>query len=205
MPAPYLAFRIFKQTAEHHDEHAETTAGHSEERGAVGDRLGVLGFATTLTLGFAGVVDGVGLLDALGMGIRIGVVGGVAGALFSSVISVFYRGRSIRDISWVRFGLGGAVVSAVGLPLFMETMSIMTGGGPVPWRNIATDVVLFAAFGGVAAALSMKLAHIAAKRDADTDIGEGVLLDDGEPEHRLTAGEGHIPVPQRARMDAKVP
>jgi hypothetical protein len=139
---------------------------------------GTLGFLTTLVLEATGAVKGVGVLDAVGMGVRIGVVGGVAGVLFSSLISVAYRGKRIQDISWVKFGLGGAVVSAVGLPLFMQTASLLTGGGLVPWRHLYSDIALFAVFGGAAAALSMKLAQVAAAKPDES--GEPTLLTRGD-------------------------
>ena len=161
---------------------------------------GVLGTAVTLVLGATSTVDGVSFLDAIGMGVRIGVVGGIAGALFSTLISVAYRGRRIQDISWVKFGLGGAVVSAVGLPLFMQTASFLTGGGMVPWTNLYNDIAIFAAFGGVAAAASMKLAHIAARQDPDA---RDALSGEADSAPALPAGDLELTLRQTARSEAR--
>ena len=174
-------------------------------RGIVGNAVvwgigwGLLGFVTTFALGLTGVIERVWWLDAVGMGIRIGVVGGIAGAAFSAFIALAYRGRRIQDISPLRFGIGGALVSAVGLPLFMQTMNVLSGDGPVPWQHIRGDVLMLAAFGGVAAAFSLKLAQVAARRAPDIEVGPL-----GEPERAdlLPAGGGEIPVRQRTRSDA---
>lgn len=99
------------------------------------------------------------LLDGLGMGIRIGIMGGIAGAAFFAFISVAYRGKRLAEISWQRFGLGGAIVAGLFVPGFLQTMSLLTGGGLVPWHLVADDFVFSAVFGGITAAGTMILAQ----------------------------------------------
>ena len=101
------------------------------------------------------------LLDGLGMGIRIGVVGAITGAAFSTFISVAYRGKRLAEISSARFGIGGAILAGLFVPAWLETMSFLTGGGLVPLNLVTDDLVFSAVFGGITAAGTM----ILAKRD----------------------------------------
>ena len=100
------------------------------------------------------------ILDGIGMGVRIGVVGGLAGAAFAAFISVAYRGKRLAEISWLKFGLGGLILGGLFVPAFLETMSILTGGGFVPLRFITDDILYSALFGGITAAGTMKLAQM---------------------------------------------
>ena len=93
------------------------------------------------------------------MGVRIGVVGGIVGAAFAAFITLAYRDKRLSEINWVRFGVGGAIFAGLFLPLFLETMSILTGGGPVAWHLIDGDALMAAVFGGITAAGTMKLAQ----------------------------------------------
>ena len=138
----------------------------------------------------------IALLDGLGMGIRIGIVGGLAGAAFAAFISVAYRGQRISEISWKRFGLGGLVLGGLFVPTFIQTMSILTGGGLVPLTHIANDILYSALFGGITAAGTMKLAQLDEEKNPVT---AGELLDRME---RQSLGAGETPgfaAEQRAR------
>ena len=99
------------------------------------------------------------IVDGVGMGIRIGIVGGIAGAAFFAFMRVAYRGKRLSEISWLPFGIGGAIVAGLFVPSMMEAMSLFTGGGIVPWRLVADDFVLSAVFGGITAAGTMILAQ----------------------------------------------
>ena len=117
-----------------------------------------LGVFTILRL--IGVIpERVSWVQGLGVVARFGVVGMVAGAAFSSVIRFLYHGRRLRDISWVRFGIAGAVVTGVFVPLFLQTMNILSGDGLVAWRLVLDDALWTAVFGGVVAGGSLKLAQ----------------------------------------------
>ena len=102
---------------------------------------------------------GYALLDGLGMGIRIGVVGAIAGTAFFAFISLAYRGRRLSEISWLRFGVGGAVLAGLFVPSFLQTMNLLTGGDLVPWNLVFDDAVYSAVFGGITAAGTMILAQ----------------------------------------------
>jgi hypothetical protein len=102
---------------------------------------------------------GYALLDGLGMGIRIGVIGAIAGAAFFAFISVAYRGKRLSEISWPRFGAGAAIVAGLFVPGFLQAMNLLTGGSLVPWHLVLDDLLLSAFFGGITAAGTMILAQ----------------------------------------------
>ena len=87
------------------------------------------------------------LVDGLGMGIRIGFMGGIVGAAFFAFIGIAYRGKRLSEISWKRFGIGGAVLAGLFVPAFLQTMNLLTGGELVPWNLVFDDVVFSALFG----------------------------------------------------------
>lgn len=99
------------------------------------------------------------LLDGIGMGVRIGVAGGIAGAAFATFISLAYRNRKLSGINWVKFGIGGALFAGIFLPAFLQTMNLISGGGMVAWSEINGDALMAAVFGGITAAGTMKLAQ----------------------------------------------
>jgi len=99
------------------------------------------------------------LLDGLGMGIRIGVVGAIAGAAFFAYISVVYHGKRLSEISWRRFGVGGSIVAGLFVPSFLQTMNLLSGDGLVPWHLVSDDFVLAALFGGITSAGTMMIAQ----------------------------------------------
>ncbi|HEY7027194.1 MAG TPA: hypothetical protein VH438_06285 [Gemmatimonadales bacterium] len=102
---------------------------------------------------------GLSLLAGMAWGVRFGIAGAVIGTVFATVIRLGYRGRRLADISPVRFGLLGAVVAGVGVPLFLQAMNVFSGDGPVAWRLVWDDAIWASVFGGVAAAASILLAR----------------------------------------------
>jgi hypothetical protein len=130
-----------------------------------------LAFATILLLRTIGVVvpPSVSALDALGMAIKFGVMGGITGGAFSIFISFFYRGRRLSQINWVRFALGGAVVAGVFVPSFLVLANVLTGGPIPPFDAIRGDIIFSALFGGIAAGASMWLAQ----RGETSSLGGG--------------------------------
>ena len=165
-------------------------------RGTIGNAVAwaigwtILGFATTMVLRMTGIVDApLSVRDAVGMGLKIGVGGGIAGTAFSAFIAFAYRNRRIQDISWLKFGVGGAVVTAVIITGFIQGASLLGGGGLVPWRYLDSTLAMFAVFGFSAAAISMKIAQSATSRAPD---GEEVTLDN-ERSARPASGSGRTP------------
>ena len=120
-----------------------------------------LAFVTILLLRTIGVVvpPSVSALDALGMAIKFGVMGGITGGAFSIFISIFYRGRRLSQINWLRFALGGAVVAGIFVPSFLVLANVLTGGAVPPFDAIRGDIIFSALFGGIAAGASMWLAQ----------------------------------------------
>lgn len=119
-------------------------------------------FPTYLILRLAGSLpDSTHWLDPFVYAPRFGFIGFVAGAAFSVLVSLLYRGRKLSEISWVRFGVVAGVATAVFVPLFLQTMNVISGG-PIPWRYVVDDTFL-GVFGAVAAAGSLKLGQLADK------------------------------------------
>jgi hypothetical protein len=88
----------------------------------------------------------------------------------------------------VKFGLIAGVITGLFVPTFMETASVLTGGGFVPFSLIGTDIVLSAVLGAIAAAFSLKIAQYAEARFPDTfqdhldRLEENTLLTEGGAE-----------------------
>jgi hypothetical protein len=135
-------------------------------RGALGNALvwGVgwftAGLALFATLRVAGIITDP-WAEGLEVAMKFGIVGGIAGGAFSSVIRLLFHGRRLSEISWVRFGIIGGVVTGLFVPLFMQTMNLLSGDGLVPWALVLDDVPLVAVLGGVVAGGSLKLAQLA--------------------------------------------
>ena len=120
-----------------------------------------LAFVTILLLRTIGVVvpARVTALDALGMAIKFGVMGGITGGAFSLFISLFYRGRRLSQINWFRFAVGGAVVAGIFVPSFLVLANVLTGGPVPPFDALRGDIIFSALVGGIAAGASMVLAQ----------------------------------------------
>jgi hypothetical protein len=161
---------------------------------AVWGTLGT-GVATVMRL-IDEIPFGRALLDGVGMGIRIGVVGAIAGAAFFGFISIAYRGKRLSEISWLRFGVGAAVVVGLFVPAFLQTMNLLTGGELVPWNLLYDDFVLSAVFGGITAAGTMVLAQ---RDEAAHPVTVEELLNRMERQSLSTGGASGYPNSQRAR------
>jgi hypothetical protein len=136
-------------------------AGAVRNAVAWGIAWAALAFAAIIGMRTLGVVvpPWIDWLDALGMSVRIGVMGGITGGAFSLFISQVYRGRRLSQISWKRFGLGGALLAGLFVPTLLVLANLMTGGGLLPFSAIRSDIVLATLFGGIAAGGSMWLAQ----------------------------------------------
>lgn len=121
---------------------------------------GAIGSAVAMAMRF---IDNIpfrnAVLDGLGMGIRIAFVGAIAGTAFFAFISLAYRGKRLRDIGWVRFGIGGAILAGLFVPSFLQTMNLISDGALVPWNLVFDDMIFSAVFGGITAAGTMFLAQ----------------------------------------------
>lgn len=136
---------------------------------------------------------GMTVFAGVAWGVRFGLAGAVIGAVFSSVIRLGYRGRRLADINPVRFALLGAVVGGVGVPLFLQTMNVLSDGRPIAWSLVTDDAVWATVFGGAVAAGSIMLA-----RRADR-------LPPGAHHEQLEHGEGLSATPPLAPSEASIP
>ena len=102
---------------------------------------------------------GLSVLAGIGWGARFGLAGAVVGSFFSSAIRLGYRGRCLADINPVRFALLGAVVGGVGVPLYLQTMNLLTGGHLIAWGLVTDDAIWATVFGAAVAAGSILLAR----------------------------------------------
>ncbi|HEV3051676.1 MAG TPA: hypothetical protein VGX50_15330 [Longimicrobium sp.] len=139
-----------------------------------------LTFVIILGLRTVGVVvpPEIGVLDAIGMAVRVGILGGVTGGVFAGFISLFYRGQRLSQIDPVRFGAAGAVVAELFILAWFALGNMASGDGFPALRDIFSDLVLAAVFGFVAAGASMWLAQRvdalpAATEDALGRLGAG--------------------------------
>ncbi len=157
-----------------------------------------LAFGTILGLRTIGVAVSaeMGVLDAIGMAIRVGIFGGITGVAFAAFISLFYRGRRLSEISWARFGLGGAIVAVLFLLAFFAIGNGVSGDGFPALDDILSDLVMAAVFGGIAAGASMWLAQrMEARPIGGPDRYDGLHAGSARPEA--------MDVTDRARVRAR--
>ncbi len=102
---------------------------------------------------------GMALFAGVTFGFRFAIAGAVIGTLFSAIIRWGYRGKRLADISPVRFGILGAVVGGVGVPLFLQLMNVLSGDGPIAWGLVLDDGPWAAVFGAAVAAGSILVAR----------------------------------------------
>ena len=114
----------------------------------------------------------IAVADAMFIGARVGFIGGVAGAAFAGLISVFYRGRRLSEISALRFGLGGAILAGAFVPTVLLAGNLITGDGFAVLPYILDDTLMAAVFGGVTAAGSITLAQRSDVRYAGVQRGQ---------------------------------
>ncbi len=136
---------------------------------------------------------GMAALAGIGWGLRFGLAGFVIGSIFSSVIRLGYRGKRLAEINPVRFALLGAVVGGVGVPLYLQTMNVLSGGHPIAWGLVTDDAVWATVFGAAVAAGSILLA-----RRADT-------LPAGPRQEELAPGGPPGAATPAVRSEATVP
>lgn len=164
------------------------TAGHvfRRLRGALGNALvwGVgwftAAFGMFAALRLFGILPAAPFWEAYGEeAIKFGVVGGMAGGAFSSFIRWRYHGRRLSNISWVRFGIGGGVVTGLFVPAFIVVMRLLSGDPFLPLEALLSNGLVGAVFGGVAAGGSLKVAQfgdtlLPGKNQDQLDRSEGM-------------------------------
>lgn len=106
-----------------------------------------------------GVSAPIALADGIFIGVRVGFIGAIAGAVFAGLISVIHRGRRLSELSWLRFGAGGAIMAGLFVPAVLLAGNLIAGDGSPALAHILDDGVYAAVFGGITAAGSLKLAQ----------------------------------------------
>ena len=164
----------------------------------------VWGLLGTVIATILRITDGIPLPnaigDGIGMGIRIGIFGGMVGALFAAFIAFAYRGKRLREINALRFGIIAAVLIGLFIPLFLQSMNLLSGQPLVPWSLLFDDLIMGIVFGGITAGGSMKLAQSAAGRDETADADDAhIRRPDAREGDALGAGDAtHVKAPRRA-------
>lgn len=155
-------------------------------RAAVGNAIvwgfgfGAAAMVAFAFMGLFGMLEpGIGILDAIGMSVRIGIMGGIASFAFAGVIRLLYRRRNIHDIDWKRFALAGAVVTGIFVPSVMYLANFLSGGPSVPFEYIKGDIMYSALFGGIVAGASLRIAQ-RASRAADEPSFDASIEGDEE-------------------------
>lgn len=135
-------------------------------RGAVGNAVmwgagwAALGFAAFAALKVTGNLPESALwIDSLLVAARFGFIGGIVGGAFSAFVGILYRGRRLSEIRALRFGIGGGIMAGLFVPVFLQTMNLLSGDGLVPMQLVLDDGLFAAVFGAVAAGGSLMLAQ----------------------------------------------
>jgi len=102
---------------------------------------------------------GLALISGVAWGVRFGLAGAVIGTAFFGVIRLGYRGRRLADIDPLRFAMLGAVLGAVGVPLYLQAMNVLADGSPIAWGLVTDDAVWASVFGAAVAGGSILLAR----------------------------------------------
>lgn len=171
-------------------------------RGALGNAVvfavgwSIAAFVLWLPLRQAQLVPQISFLSGAGIAIRFGLMGFITGAAFPTLMRLVYGRKHLSEISWVRFGIAGGIVTGLFVPTFMQSMNVLSGDGMVPFALIRLDILWTAVLGALVASISIKLAQYAEKLFPETFQYH---LDRLERITRLTAGERDIPVVQRPR------
>ncbi|MFZ9690138.1 MAG: hypothetical protein ACO3DS_09920, partial [Phycisphaerales bacterium] len=106
------------------------------------------------------VTENTSFVNMIGVALRIGIAGAVASTVFSLLIGVLYQGRTIREINWIRFALGGGLISAVFILGMMFVPRLLAGEPLLLPSDWLMDAVIAGGFGLVAAGGTMKVAQM---------------------------------------------
>ena len=137
---------------------------------------------------------GTALFAGAAWGVRFGIWGGAIGVLFALALRFGFRGRRLAELSPLRFAALGAVVGGVGVPLLLQLMNVVFGGGAIAWSLVTDDAVWASVFGAAAAGGTILLARRAAAHSEAPERAElppGSDLDAPRP----TAARDHASPP----------
>lgn len=136
---------------------------------------------------------GMALFAAVSWGVRFGIIGAVIGTAFAAAIRFGYQGRRLADINPLRFTLLGALIGGAGVPLFLQMMNVLSGGGPIAWGLVTDDAVWSTVFGAAVAGGTIMLARRASGVERLAQSVEG-------QESRVELEAGGTPVPEASEL-----
>lgn len=152
-------------------------------------------FGMALIWGLAWFAGGIVLLLIVGpdaadvpFPIGFGVLGFLAGALFSGILGLIERGRGFHQLSLPRFAGWGAAAGLLFSVLFALTVTLIGGGALLD--DLVFLAPLFAAIGTASAGGTLALARLGDDRgllDGGSEVGEPEV---GEEEPRRGIGGG---------------
>ena len=102
---------------------------------------------------------GSGLRSAAFLAVRLGIAGSVAALAFAAVVRITWRGRRLRDISWLKGGLLVGLVTGLTFPLFLQMMNVLSGDGLIAWSLVLDDGPFVGLLAAIAAGGTLKLAQ----------------------------------------------
>ncbi|MFN8669934.1 MAG: hypothetical protein U0164_22315 [Gemmatimonadaceae bacterium] len=166
-------------------------------RGAIGNALvwgggfAALGASVFTALKVSGFIYApMPWLLGLEITLKLGLFGAISGGAFAAVIRFAYQGRRLADINWKRFALTAGVATGIFVPLFMQTMNVISGDGMVPWGDVLDDGVLLSVFGAIAAGASLKLAQRVTGGGDGVDAADASIESLGDSGERLGLPQG---------------
>lgn len=95
----------------------------------------------------------------LSLAFRFAAFGVICGTVFWWVTGLLFKRTEFARFGRIPVALCGAVGTAIFVPLFMQTMNVLSGDGAVPWNLVLDDAVWAFFFGGGAALGSLELAR----------------------------------------------
>ena len=98
------------------------------------------------------------------LAVRFSVFGVVCGTLFWWITGLLVQRSRFARLGRLPVALCGAFGTAVFVPLFLQTLNLLSGDSAVPWNLVLDDAVWAFAFGGGAALGSLELARRGTKR-----------------------------------------
>lgn len=144
---------------------------------------------------------GMSLFATVSWGTRFALAGAVIGTVFATVVRLGYRGQKLANINPVRFGLLGAVVGGVGVPLFLQTMNVLSDGHTIAWNLVTDDAVWASVFGAAVAAGSIFMARraVAVPNEESRVPSDGTMPPTPLPTGTSPAQPLNQPLAQRER------
>ena len=138
---------------------------------------GTVGFGAWVVLRLVGLLPAeAGFRSAAFLAARLGMAGAVAALAFAAVVRITWRGRRLRDISWLKGGLLVGLVTGLAFPLFLQAMNVLSGDGLIAWSLVLDDGPFVGLLAALAAGATLKLAQ---RSDALAPGGHSEALEDG--------------------------